>query len=265
MRSGKRPIFINEKEVKMFEEMFEDMTREEAKNKLLSLRMNTAFLRGQLMPQETILSWFDLLDAYWVHDGDPQRPHAELASGNCSNGFINCLEVLQRPALNGILAWQLALQLSSYNLFGGIDCVIGSPMAGITFSYEVAKCLNAKRSLFAEKDPKDPKKFIFRFDIKAGEKVLQVEELITTAHTLNGVKEAVEKRNGPVNWVPCIATLVHRPPKLPHVHYENRRVVALIEKEIWSVSPEECHLCKAGSERLKPKIGNNWSKLTGRE
>ena len=47
-----------------------------------------------IIPQDEILTWFDLLDAAWIHNGDPKNPHAELTSGWCSNGFFDCLRVL---------------------------------------------------------------------------------------------------------------------------------------------------------------------------
>jgi hypothetical protein len=48
----------------------------------------------RLLTQEEILSWFDLFDAAWVHNGDPKMPHAELASGLCSNAYFNCPKIL---------------------------------------------------------------------------------------------------------------------------------------------------------------------------
>jgi hypothetical protein len=67
----------------------------------------------------------------------------------------------------------------------------------------------------------------------------------------------------PVNWLPCIGTLVHRP-QYQVTHYSDREVIPVIEKIIWSSDPQDCPLCKAGSERLKPKQPgtNNWSRLT---
>lgn len=97
---------------------------------------------------------------------------------------------------------------------------------------------------------------------------LQIEELTTTAHTLNEVERAVREGNKDgekkvsVNFLPYVGILVHRPPKLPVTHYGNRQVIALIEKEIWAVPPDECPLCKAGSKRLRPKT--HWKELTGK-
>jgi len=219
---------------------------------------------GKEFSEAEILSWFSALDAYWMHDGDPKRPHAELSSGLCSNGFFECQKVLEIPNLCEILARQLAWKLKRETDISSVDWVIGSPYAAITFSHEVAKALGA-RAGFVEKDPKDPegKKMVWRRRvIPKGAKVLQAEELTTTSNTFRAVRQAIVDGNSePVNFAPIIAALVHRPPKLP-ADYGDVRVISLIEKEVWAVQPAECPLCKAGSKRVRPKT--HWAELTGK-
>jgi len=215
------------------------------------------------LSQEEILHWFDVLDAGWAHDGDPQKPHAELTSGKCSNAFYDCLRVLRHPNLNEILARQLTQKLKADGI-GEVDWVIGSPYAAITFSYEVAKALGAIH-WFAEKDPTDSKgkKMVWRrMTIPKGARVLQVEELITTSGTFKEVRRAVEQGNSePVEFLPVVGVLIHRPPKLP-VDYDGTKIIAVIEKEVWAIEPNECPLCREGSKRLRPK--SNWKELTGK-
>ena len=235
------------------------------KEELLRLQPKDPLSWGEI-PQEELLNWFSLLDAYWSHSGDLKDPHAELTSGWCSNGFFDCLRVLKYVSLSEILADQLALRIETDNDFSGTpDWVIGSPMAGITFAHDVAKALRAPINMCVEKDPANPKKMIWnRMQIPENEWVLQIEELTTTAHTLNEVQRAIIDGNGgPVNFSPTVGILVHRPPKLPVIRYGSRKVVALIEKEIWAVLPEECPLCKQGSKRYRPKT--HWKELTGKK
>lgn len=100
--------------------------------------------------------------------------------------------------------------------------------------------------------------------IPPGEKVLQVEELITTSSTFKEIRRAVEAgNNAPVNFISEVGALVHRPGKLP-AEYDGRRVIALIEKEIqiFEPGPETCPYCAAGSLPLRPK--QNWAELTGK-
>ena len=217
-----------------------------------------------LVSQDVILHWFDLCDAAWVYDGDPKKPHAELTSGMCSNGFIDCMKVLKYPNITEILAKQLVRLLAVHGVDKPPDWVIGSAYAAITFSYEVARAYGAVHG-FVEKDPTDPKgkKMLWaRMKIPAGANVLQVEELITTSGTMMEVRRAVQEGNGePVNFLPLVGALVHRPPKLP-ADYGDRKVIALIEKEIWAVDPKDCPLCQLGSVRYRPKT--HWSELTGK-
>jgi len=163
--------------------------------------------------------------------------------------------------INEILAHQLARRLKAESEIDRVDWVIGSSYAAITFSHEVAKALKAFHG-FTEKEPSNPKKQVWRrMIIPKGAKVLQVEELITSSFTFKEVRRAIQEGNPePVDFLPVVGALVHRPPKLP-ADYEGIKVISLIEKEIWAVEQKDCPLCKAGSKRLRPKT--HWKELTG--
>jgi len=226
---------------------------------------NNARLSGKFFSEKCILKIFDLCNAYWMHNGDSKKPHAKLTSGKCSNGFFNCLEVLKYQQLSDFLAQQLALLIRERIGNTKVDWVIGSPMAGITFAHDVARALGATKSFFTEKDPNRSKKMLWnRVVIYEKETVLQIEELITTAQTLNNVQEAIIEGNPyPVNFLPFIGVLVHRPAKLPISEYGDRKVIAVVEKEVWATEPEDCPLCREGSILYRPK--QNWEKLTGKQ
>jgi len=219
----------------------------------------------QTLSPEEILHWFDLCDAVWLHDGDPTKPHAELISGKCSNGYFDCGRVLCYPNISEILARQLVRKLKAEIplRIQEVEGVIGSAYTAITLSYEVAKALDVIH-WFVEKDPDDQKRMIWRRQtIPARSQVLQIEELITTAHTMEEVRRAVEEGNSElINFMPIVGALIHRPPALP-VDYGDTKVVALIEKEVWAVDPSDCHLCQAGSPRYRPK--SHWQELTGKK
>jgi len=223
--------------------------------------------RHKALSQEDVLGIFDLCEAGWMHNGNPKNPHAELTSGKCSNGFFDCPRVLRNPNFCEILAIQLAKKVKKELEKLGIrliDWVIGSPYDAITFSYEVAKFFQAIH-VFPEKDPSDPegKRMVWRrMTIPKGAAVLQIEELITTSGTFQKVRRAIESGNSePVNFLPIVGTLIHRPPKLP-ADYGDRKVVALVEKEVWAADSKDCPLCAVGSPRLRPKT--HWKELTGR-
>jgi len=66
----------------------------------------------------------------------------------------------------------------------------------------------------------------------------------------------------PVNFLKIIGALIHRPPKFPVDYGDNKKIVALVEKEVWAVDPEDCPLCAKGSRPLRPKT--HWKELTGK-
>lgn len=228
------------------------------------LKLNPRDFDQIALPKGDILPWFENEDAYWIYEGEPspERAHAELTSGLCSDGFFDCLLVLRYPNIAEILARQLAVRLQT---IGKVDWVVSSSYAAITFGHEVAKALGAIFML-VEKDPADPKgkKMVWRrMNIPAGAKVLQVEELITTSGTFQEVRRAVEEDNAikPVNFIPIVGALVHRPAKLP-IEYDGRRVVTVIEKVIRNFDPKDCPYCAVGSPRYRPKM--HWKELTGK-
>jgi orotate phosphoribosyltransferase len=210
-----------------------------------------------------IVAVMEKCDGIWMHNGDFANAHAELTSGKCSNGFFNCLKALKYINLNEIFAYHLAARIRQEIGDMPVDWVIGSPMAGITFSYAVARYLGAGIQMFTEKDSEVKGRMLWKREvIPEGDSVLQIEELITTSQTLNEVQNAIERDNPhPVNWIPLIGVFVHRPSKLPVAHYGGRKLVSLFEREIWAVEPP-CKLCENGSVRYRPKT--NWRELTGK-
>jgi len=229
-----------------------------------------------VLTEGEMLEWFDVADAYWMHDGNPENPHAELVSGLCSNGFLVCSKILKIPNVNEILARQLVRKLKEAKMYNvqNIEWVVGSAYSAITFSYEIAKGINlGVLHAHTEKDPGDSKKQIWKkHTIPESVPVLQIEELMTTSQTFQAVRRAIREKNEyPVNFLPVVGTLVHRPRKLlksyaikDQEEEVKIKIISLIEKEIWALPQEECPLCAAGSVRLKPKFKDNWKKLTGK-
>jgi orotate phosphoribosyltransferase len=223
------------------------------------------FDNRRLNPEE-ILEWCEAENAYWAYEGEPspEKPHAELTFGLCSDGYFNLPRILRYPNVAEILGRQLAKQLL-YAGVGNVDWVVSSAYAAITFGHEVAKGLGA---IFqsVEKDPTDPnqKRMLWqKMNIPADSRVLQVEELVNTTGTLDQVRQAVEKGNAePVDFLFIVGALVLRPPKLLP-RYGDKEIVALVKKEMRAFSPKECPYCKDGSPRYRPKT--HWAELTGRD
>jgi orotidine-5'-phosphate decarboxylase len=201
-------------------------------------------------------------NAIWIYSGKEGEPHALLASGKHSDGYINLNAVLQFPNLCQILAHKLIEKLKAQGITREkIDAVASSSFAAITFGQEVARQLNVL-FVFTEKEG-DEQKWSGRFELPKGCRILQVEELVTTLGTTEKVKKAILEKNPDVRFLEIdgktvVATIFHRPDRLP-IDYPHYKVIALIEKEIHNWDPNECPLCQKGSEALKPK--QNWQKF----
>ena len=196
--------------------------------------------------------------ALWLHSGDPKAPHAELTSGKHSDGFVDVLRALQYSGICYAAGKALAAKIRD-EYKGDIDWVVGSDHAGAVFSQNVAVWLGAKHD-FTEKGS-DKSQLWKRLNIKEGEVVLQVEELMTTALTFNEVRKGIREGNGaPVTFAPVAGVLVHRSDVW---QIEDTKIVPFVHYDIKVWEPDRCPLCIGGSEVIsEPK--KNWAKLTGK-
>src|SRR5579864_3322937 len=191
--------------------------------------------------------------AIWIHDGKPGRPHALLTSGLHSDGFVNCTFVTQQPSLLQRILDENA-GLSSKLPPEKVDWVIGSAFGAITLAYAVALKLGA-RTGFTEKDGEGMK--LSRFEIGKNEKVLVVEDTISTGGSTLKTLEGLQKAGVPdSNILPYIICLVNRSgsDKLGP-----RELRALLQIDIHTWQPAECPLCQKGSQAVRPK--SHWNEL----
>ncbi|MEA1964835.1 MAG: orotate phosphoribosyltransferase, partial [Candidatus Aerophobetes bacterium] len=130
--------------------------------------------------------------------GALRKGHFKLSSGLHTAGYIQMALVLQYPSYAAKLCEELA------ELFKNepIDVVASPALGGILIGQKVAEIRGA-RAIFAEKEEK---KLILRrgFKIYPGEKVLIVEDVITTGGSVKKIIEIVEKSKGEVVGVGCI-------------------------------------------------------------
>lgn len=88
-----------------------------------------------------------------------------------------------------------------------------------------------------------------------GEMALIVEDVATTAGSIQKTRDAIRREGGLV--YPFVLMLVNRSGL---VDVNGLQIVALIDHEMPIWKPEECPLCKQGSEAIRPK-GENWAIL----
>lgn len=193
--------------------------------------------------------------AIWIHDGNPQRPHALLTSGLHSDGFVNCTFITQQPVLLQRIV-SSPDGLSRLLPTEKIDWVIGSAFGAITLGFSVALEVGT-RAGFTEKDGESMK--LSRFSVSSSDRVLVVEDTISTGGSILKTMDAVVRAGIPEdNVLPFIVCLVNRSEK---TELAGKEIRALLTLQIHSWKPEECPLCRSGSQAVRPKT--HWKDLTG--
>jgi orotate phosphoribosyltransferase, Thermus family len=113
--------------------------------------------------------------------------HFLLTSGKHSAQYMQCAQVLQYPDRAAILAKGLAMSFRDME----IQTVIGPAMGGILVAHEVAKALGV-RALFTERE-NGSMRLRRGFTLSPGERVLVVEDVITTGGSVREVLTVVQE------------------------------------------------------------------------
>ena len=160
--------------------------------------------------------------------------HFRLTSGRHAAYYMQCARLLQYPDVAGPLCEQLANNFARK----GVTVVVGPAIGAISLSYEVARALGVK-SIFAERE--NGEMTLRRgFEVTTQDKVLVVEDVITTG---GSVKEVVSLMQAKGAEVVGVGVLVDR---------SNGKIdfgvplASLVSLEIESFEPEHCPLCAEG-------------------
>jgi orotate phosphoribosyltransferase len=164
--------------------------------------------------------------------------HFQLSSGRHSPIYIEKFRLLESPPETEALCRMIAAWARA--LSPGV--VAGPTTGGIIISYEVARLLGL-RSIFAEKNKDGAGRSFQRgFRIGPGERVLVIDDVLTTGGSVREVIEAVRAAAGRVAGV---AVLVDR--SGGKVDF-GAPFFACLALDIASYEPGECPQCRAGVE-----------------
>jgi orotate phosphoribosyltransferase len=121
--------------------------------------------------------------------------HFILSSGLRSPRYLQCARVLMDPARAERLAVALAAKLSA-DVRNQVDAIVSPAMGGVIIGHEIGRALG-KRAMFVER-PEG--KFGLRrgFRLDPGERVLLVEDVVTTGLSSREAIAAVEEAGGKV-------------------------------------------------------------------
>lgn len=190
-----------------------------------------------MLNQDEVLRILKLCGAFW-------KGHFVYSSGLHGDTYIQCARVSQFPEYNELFCKDLAQRFQDQN----IDVVLGPAVGAIIISYELARQLKAK-AVFAERV--EGKMTLRRgLEIQKGEKVLLVEDVVTTGGTVKELIPLVEDHGGIIAGA---AAFVNRNPGRVKFDFP---LETLLSETINDYLPEDCPLCKKGIPFDKPGSKN---------
>jgi orotate phosphoribosyltransferase len=158
--------------------------------------------------------------------------HFKLTSGRHSDTYVQCARVLEDPVLVTRLARAMAAALGDRP----VDLVAAPAVGGIIIGFAVAQALGV-RFIFSEREG-GAMTFRRGFDVRPGERVLVVEDVVTTGGSVAEVIDLVRQAGGePV----AVASIIDRGgPKAFSVE-----LLPLLPIDVASWDAASCGLCSA--------------------
>ncbi|KJS21332.1 MAG: orotate phosphoribosyltransferase [Clostridiaceae bacterium BRH_c20a] len=186
-----------------------------------------------MLDSNEVLEMLKKVDAF-------KEGHFKFSSGLHSEVYIQCAQLLKEPDLSE----KVCTTLAEHFCQDKPDIVIGPAMGGIIVAYEVARYLGVP-GIFTEKV--EGKAQLRRmFSIKPGQKVLVVEDVITTGLSSQEVIDLVEGLGGEVLAVGSIVDRSNGLAKLTVPYF------SLVTISMNNYDPNDCPLCKQGIPIYKP-------------
>lgn len=172
--------------------------------------------------------------------GALQHGHFLLSSGLHSPHYVQCALLLQDPELTARVCAALAAPFRE----DGVAAVVGPALGAIPLAYETARQLGA-RALWAERVEG---RMVLRrsFALQPGERVLVVEDVVTTGGSAAEVAELVERAGAVVVGV---AAVVDRSGGAHGLRWPFKPLVRLA---VEAYAPAACPLCQEGVPLVKP-------------
>jgi orotate phosphoribosyltransferase len=174
--------------------------------------------------------------------GALREGHFILASGRHSALYLEKFQVLQHPAETERLCGAMASWARSL----GVDTVAGPTTGGIILAHEVARQLGV-RAIYAERREGAPgREFRRGFAITPGERVLVVDDIMTTGGSVQETIDAVRSAGGTVVGA---SVLVDRSGGVARLDIP---VHSLWRLDIPAYALAECPLCGKGIPATHP-------------
>ena len=166
--------------------------------------------------------------------------HFVLSSGLHSPKYLQCALALQKPKDAREFGQAIAEHFSDQP----IDTVASPAIGGLVIGFATAAALNIR---FIWTERQDGVMTVRRgFTLKEGERVLVVEDVITTGGSTRECIAALESRGAKVI---AAASIIDRSNGTADVGV---RRIELVRLDVPSYAPDQCPMCANGDEAYKP-------------
>ena len=166
--------------------------------------------------------------------------HFALSSGLHSPTYLQCALALQQPEEAARLGREIADRFAGI----GIDTVASPAIGGLVIGFATAQAFGV-RFIWTERQQGE---MTLRrgFTVSAGERVLVVEDVITTGGSTRECIAALEANGAKVI---AAASIIDRSNGTADVGVER---VSLVSLDVPTYDPDSCPMCAAGSSPEKP-------------
>ena len=172
--------------------------------------------------------------------------HFQLTSGLHSSQYFQCAKVLQYPKYLHLLCGEIAKHFE----YADIELVISPAIGGVVVGTEVGRMLQV-RTVFAER--KDGKMELRRgFEIRPGERVLAVEDVVTTGGSVFEIVDLIKKADARLAGVGYVVDRSNGKISFDAKHF------SVLQLDVVAHKPEECPMCKNGIPVTKPGSRGNY-------
>jgi orotate phosphoribosyltransferase len=182
----------------------------------------------------------DSIEEIFQKSGAILNGHFLLASGLHSPVYWEKFRVLQYPNYTE----QLCRIISDHFRKQQVQVVAGPTTGGIILAFEMARQLGV-RGIFAEKEG-EKRAFRRGFNISPGERVLIVDDILTTGGSIREVISAVTECKGIVIGVGVLVDRSEQPAEFGVPLFSCYRAITQV------YTPEDCPLCAAQIPLVKP-------------
>lgn len=164
--------------------------------------------------------------------GAVKKGHFELTSGLHSEYYIEKFRLLEKPEISTLFCKDIADHFNNEN----IETVAGPTTGGIIIAYDVANYIK-KRAIYAEKV--DGRR-VFRRDFKItkGERILVVDDILTTGGSIVETAQSAEEKGG---IIVGLAVFINRSSESIRLPYPLYSVYSI---DIEKYAKEDCPLCR---------------------